>query len=242
MGVESFFQYMRDLYGKMNANVHNQGTGLMNSQQLAFMRQLQKDVKVELASQLTLENMETVVFDIETTGFFPDKGDQIISIGAVKVRGCVITDEEFYTLVQHNGPISEEISALTGIYKEDTEQAPLLSEALIDFFEFAKNDTLVAHHSSHEKNFMQSACWKQFKTPFKHRIVDTAFLFKIVDPQKSIVSLEDWCSLNDIPAENRHHALGDARLTALLWTRYLKKAQELGCVTLQDIYERLARR
>ncbi|MFP9126370.1 exonuclease domain-containing protein [Niallia sp. BSM11] len=242
MGVESFFQYMRDLYGKMNSNVFNQGTGVLNSQQHAFMRQLQKELKIEIASQLALKDIETVVFDIETTGFFPDKGDQIISIGAVKVKGCTVTEEEFYTLVNTNGPIPEEISLLTGIRNEDTKEAPLLSEALVKFFAFAENDTLVAHHSSHEKNFMQSACWKQFKTPFKHRVVDTAFLFKIVEPNKTIVSLEDWCSLNGIPANNRHHALGDARLTAQLWTRYLKKAQDLGCVTLQDIYEMLARR
>ncbi len=242
MGVESFFQYMRDLYGKRNSNVNNQGSGALNSQQYAFMRQLQKDLKIEIASQLVLKDIETVVFDIETTGFFPDKGDQIISIGAVKVKGCTVTTEEFYTLVNTNGPIPEEISLLTGIRSEDIKSAPLLSEALVKFFEFAKNDTLVAHHSSHEKNFMQTACWKQFKTPFKHRIVDTSFLFKIVEPNTTIFSLEDWCSINDIPITNRHHALGDARLTALLWTRYLEKAQDLGCVTLQDIYERLARR
>ncbi len=242
MGVESFLQYMRDLYGKVNSSVLNTNSNGFNSQQIAFMRRLQKDLKVEVASRLPLDNLCTVVFDIETTGFFPDKGDQIISIGAVKVRGCEILDDHFYSLIKINEDIPEEITKLTGIKNDDLVDAPLLSEVLVRFFEFVKDDTLVAHHSSHEKNFMQSACWKQFKTPFKHRIVDTSFLFQTVEPKQSIVTLEDWCLLSEIPILDRHHALGDARLTAILWTKYLEKVQEMGCRTLQDIYERVARR
>jgi len=242
MGVESFLQYMRDLYGKVNSSVLNTNSAGFNSQQLAFMRQFQKDLKVEVASRLFLRDLKTVVFDIETTGFFPEKGDQIISIGAVKVVGCEIQQEQFYSLVHIKEEITAEITDLTGICNNDLIDAPNLSEVMVRFFEFIKDDTLVAHHSSHEKNFMQSACWKQFKTPFKHRIVDTSFLFKIVAPYQSIVTLEDWCTYSEIPIENRHHALGDAKLTAILWTNYLRKAQEMGCQTLQDIYERFAKR
>lgn len=242
MGVESFLQYMRDLYGKVNSSVLHATSSGSNSQQIAFMRQLQKDLKVEVASRLPLNDLKAVVFDIETTGFLPDKGDQIISIGAVKVQGCQILEEQFYTLVNAGVEISEEISRLTGIETEDLQDAPSLSDALIQFFAFINEDTLVAHHSSHEKSFMQSACWKSFKTPFKHRIVDTAFLFKIVEPKQRILTLEEWCEFSDIPVIGRHHALGDAKLTAILWCHYLERAQELGCRTLQDIYERLALR
>ena len=242
MGVESFLQYMRDLYGKVNSSVLHATSSGSNSQQIAFMRQLQKDLKVEVASRLPLSNLKAVVFDIETTGFLPDKGDQIISIGAVKVEGCEILDEQFYTLVNADVEIPREISRLTGIETENLLDAPPLSDVLVQFFEFIKDDTLVAHHSSHEKSFMQSACWKSFKTPFKHRIVDTSFVFKIVEPKQRILTLEEWCEFNDIPVIDRHHALGDAKLTAILWCQYLQRVQQLGCRTLQDIYERLALR
>ena len=240
MGVESFLQYMRDLYGKVNSSVLHATSSGSNSQQIAFMRQLQKDLKVEAASRLPLNNLKAVVFDIETTGFLPDKGDQIISIGAIKVEGCDIIDEQFYTLVNAGIDIPEEISCLTGIKTEDLHDAPPLSDVLVQFFGFVKDNTLIAHHSSHEKSFMQSACWRSFKTPFKHRIVDTSFLFKIVEPQQKILTLEEWCEFSDIPVINRHHALGDAKLTAVLWCQYLQRAEQLGCRTLQDIYERLA--
>lgn len=163
MGVESFLQYMRDLYGKVNSSVLHATSSGSNSQQIAFMRQLQKDLKVEVASRLPLSNLKAVVFDIETTGFLPDKGDQIISIGAVKVEGCEILDEQFYTLVNADVEIPREISRLTGIETENLLDAPPLSDVLVQFFEFIKDDTLVAHHSSHEKALCNLLAGKALK-------------------------------------------------------------------------------
>lgn len=54
-----------------------------------------------------------VVFDIETTGFSPEK-NRIIEIGAVKVEKGVITDK-FSTFVNPDVPIPFEIEQLTGI-------------------------------------------------------------------------------------------------------------------------------
>lgn len=242
MGVESFLHSIRELYGKVNANVFRTAQGNMNTHHMAFMRQLQKEMRVERALTIPLHKLSVVIFDIETTGFFPDKGDQIISIGAVKVDGGEIReDQQFYSLIRYEDVLSEEISELTGIKDEELKAAPLLSEVLIKFFEFVKDDTLVAHHASHEKSFMQSVCWKQFRTPFKHRIVDTSFLFKITDPDVNLVTLDDCCQYNEIPIINRHNALGDAIMTAHIWCSHLKKIQQLGCNTLQDVYERLAK-
>lgn len=75
---------MRDLYGKMNSNVFNQGTGVLNSQQHAFMRQLQKELKIEIASQLALKDIETVVFDIETTGFSQIRATRLFRLVLLK--------------------------------------------------------------------------------------------------------------------------------------------------------------
>lgn len=72
--------------------------------------------------------------------------------------------------------------------------------------------------------------------------MDTSFVFKIVEPKQRILTLEEWCEFSDIPVIDRHHALGDAKLTAILWCQYLQRVQQLGCRTLQDIYERLALR
>ncbi|RSK47850.1 exonuclease domain-containing protein [Bacillus canaveralius] len=228
---------MRGIHGKINSTVGGQ-----SSQQVAFLRQLQKEMKVEASMTIPLHELNVVVFDIETTGFFPDQGDEMISLGAVRVCGREIHENEvFYSLVRYEKNLSPEIERLTGITSDELKHAPYLSDVLIQFFEFVNGDTLVAHHANHEKSFLQNACWKLFRAPLKHRIIDTSFLYRIAEPKANMVRLEDFCEHNGIPVADRHHALGDAKLTAKLWCCYLSKIDELGCRTLSDIYERVAK-
>lgn len=241
MAFEPLIQFMRGISGKINSGIFG-GVPGQNLQQMAFLRQMQKEMDAEEAIETPLNELNVVVFDIETTGFFPEQGDEIISIGAIKVRGGEIQEDQvFYSLVRFEHTLSPEIENLTGISNLELKDAPLLSEVLVRFFDFTGGFTLVAHHANHEKNFLQQASWKLFRTPFKHRIVDTSFLYRIADPDLKIVRLEEFCEHNAIPIKDRHHALGDAILTAKLWSLYIKEVQKLGCQTLSDIYERLAR-
>jgi DNA polymerase III subunit epsilon len=236
--LESFRQFMKGIQGRFSLSESR----IQNSQQIAFMRQMQKEMKQESALSTPFEQLNVVVFDIETTGFYPELGDEIISIGAIRIKqGSICEKEVFYSLVQYNETLPEEIERLTGISSAKLKEAKPISEVLIQFFDFVNNDTLVAHHAKHEKNFLQNASWKLFRTPFKHRIVDTSFLYRIAEPELSMSRLEDLCEYNGIQVIDRHHALGDAKLAAKLWCAYIRRINELGCYTLGDVYERLAR-
>ncbi|PMC35137.1 DNA polymerase III subunit epsilon [Bacillus sp. UMB0899] len=213
--------------------------GNQTHQQVAYMRQLQREMKVEETLNIPLTDLNVIVFDIETTGFYPDQGDQIISIGAIKVKGEEIKQKEtFYSLVHSEKKISEEISQLTGITNGELNSAPLLSEVLFQFFQFAQDYTLVAHHANHEKIFLQHASWKLYRAPFKHRLVDMSFLYRIAEPEQKLVTLEDCCEHNGIPIHGRHHALYDAKITAQLWSIYVNKLRQKECYSLKDLYER----
>lgn len=241
MAFEPLIQFMRGLSGKVNSGIFG-GVPGQNMQQMAFLRQMQKEINGEDVMEIPLHRLNVVVFDIETTGFFPDQGDEIISIGAIKVCGGEIQENEaFYSLVRFEHTLSPEIEELTGISNLELKDAPPLSEVLVRFFDYARGFTLVAHHANHERGFLQHASWKLFRTSFKPRIVDTSFLYRIAEPDMKFVRLEDFCEHNGIPIKDRHHALGDAVLTAKLWCLYINKVQELGCKTLGDIYERLAK-
>ena len=63
---------------------------------------------------------------------------------------------------------------------EELEQSPPLLDVLTEFYQFVGGTTLVAHHASHEKKFMSHATWQTLRTTFQHRLVDTAFLTKVV--------------------------------------------------------------
>lgn len=241
MAFEPLIHFMRGIQGKLNAGTVSGVSGGQNSHQVAFIRQLQKEMKLEKALHVPLKLLDVIVFDFETTGFFPEKGDEIISIGAVKISKGEVQENSFYSLVRYKGEISAEIEELTGITNDELKGAPQLSEVLIKFFDFVQDLTLVAHHVNHEKSFLQNACWKNFRSPLKHRLVDTSFLYRIAEPNLKILKLEDFCEHNGIPIVARHHALGDAKLTAKLWNIYVDKVNQLGCKTLSDVYERLAR-
>ncbi len=239
MAFEPFMQLLRGIQGK---RVHGGLGSIQDSHQMAYLRHLQKEINKDDAMNTPLEQLKVVVFDIETTGFSPEKGDRILSIGAVKMSGSTILEEqEFYSLIQCEHEISKEITQLTGITNGEVREAPPISNVLMSFFEFIQDSTLVAHHATHERSFMQYVSSKYFKTPFKHRIVDTSFLYKLINRDFHNVSLEKLCEENGIPIVDRHHALGDAKMTAQIWRIYLEKVIELGCESLNDVYNHFAR-
>ncbi|MCM3706598.1 MULTISPECIES: exonuclease domain-containing protein [Cytobacillus] len=240
MRFNPFIQFVRGIQGKLQTSVLG-GINGQNPNHVAFIRQMQRELQYADSMSVPLRNLNVAVFDIETTGFYPDKGDQIISIGAVKISSGKISEDSFYSLVQLDKALPGDIKELTGLTEAELEKAPPLPEVFISFLEFVKGMPLVAHHANHEKNFMQYSSWKLFRTPFKHRILDTSFLYRITDHNKVIWKLEDMCEFYNIPVKDRHHALGDAKLTALLWCCLIEKVHNLGCSNLKEVYERLAR-
>ena len=241
MAFEPFVHFIKGVQTRLTSSNLRGGQNIQSAQQMAYLRQIQREIRQDEVLKVPLNKLNVVVLDIETTGFYPEKGDEIISIGAIKIcDGIIQEDQPFYSLIQCKNVISDKITDLTAITNEQVKDAPPLSDVLVQFFQFAQNSTLVAHHSSHEKNFLQHASWQLFRTPFKHRVLDTSFLYRIADPDLKIVKLEDFCDHYEIPIVNRHHALEDAKVTAKLWCIFIDKVLKLGCNNLTEVYERLS--
>lgn len=242
MRLNHVIHMMKQMSGKIGSGIYASVQDQTNPQHVSFLRQLQKELSVEYELDRPLKDLRVVVFDLETTGFYPERGDHILSIGAIKAKGDRIqNDDFFYSLVYSNQTLTEEIKNLTGISQEELQSAPPLSDILMQFFEFMKGHLLVAHHATHEKTFMQHVTWNLTRSHFQHRIIDTSFLIQITEPTLNLIRLEDCCSHCDIEVAQRHHALGDAKMTAKLWSHYLQRIQELGYETLRDVYEQLAK-
>lgn len=242
MGMNDMIHFFRQMTGRLGSNIYAGIQGQNNLQSISFIRQLQKEMKENNCLDTPLQELKVVVFDLETTGFYPEKGDRVISIGAIKMTGPQIMESEtFYSLVHSPQLISDEISVLTKISNEDLQEAPMDSEVLMEFFKFVKNHALVAHHAKHELSFMQKMTWDLLKTRFEHRIIDTTFLLRLSNPMIHSISLEDACKECGIEVNNRHHALEDAKMTAHLWGHYLELAQSLGYKSLREVYEYLAK-
>ncbi|WP_042349679.1 exonuclease domain-containing protein [Bacillus massiliigorillae] len=237
MAFEPIIHLMRGIQTRLTGNMQS----VDNAQHMAFLRQMQRELNQQEVLKIPLHQLDVVVLDIETTGFYPEKGDEIISIGAIKIKkGIVLEDQSFYSLIHCKREIPKEVTDLTSITNEQVKNAPLLLDVLVHFFKFTQNSPLVAHHSNHEKNFLQHTSRQLFRSPLKHRILDTSFLYRVAEPNVKMVRLEEFCEFHQIPIINRHNALEDAKVTAKLWCIYVEKVVEIGCLTLRDVYEKLA--
>ncbi|WAA10920.1 exonuclease domain-containing protein [Fervidibacillus albus] len=238
MDINPLNRWLKNVQGKWFGG----NEGAVNKEQMAFMRRLQKDLQRRDVLVTSLNRLEVIAIDLETTGFEPEKGDEIIAIGALKIKGKeIVPNESFYSLVQPKKFPSQEILDLTGITKAELERAPTVSDGLFRFFQFAKHHPLIAHHAAHEKKFLQYASENSFRLLFQNKIFDTSILFRTVEPMTRLKTLDEWCAHNDIPIRNRHHALSDAKMAAELWCRYIDRAEKLGFRNLLDIYEHIAK-
>lgn len=212
-----------------------------NAHQMAFIRSVMKEQRKNSLYDVSLNNLEAVVFDLETTGFSPYNGDEIISIGAVFMDGeQVKVEETFYSNVNPKRNIPVVIENLTGITNEMAAEAPDLIQALGGFLEFVQQRTLIAHGSGHDKQFLNSALWKTSKTSLSHRLLDTMMIAKWLNPKRSDYGLDSLLEDYEIEVDQRHHALGDSLMTAKLWGKLMKEIERRDVMTLGDLYSQLS--
>ena len=163
------------------------------------------------------------IVDIETNGSKPDK-HQIIEIGAVKVKNMAIVGT-YESLVECH-EISPHISEITGIYVEDTHNAPKLDKVLLEFKEFIGDDIFVAHDVKFDYKFISRMLEKKDMLGLMNRSLCTIDL-----TERTISSYRYGLSyLNkelDLYQNATHHrALSDAITTAKLFKRTLNVLPE----------------
>lgn len=216
--------------------------GAQNAQQMAFIRSMSKGQRKESIMDQPLRDIEVVVFDLETTGFYPNNGDEILSVGAVTLKGeTFIENRSFYSLVNPKRKVPKHIAELTGITNDLVADAPDLMQVLHDFMEFVGKRMLIAHASSHDKQFLDAALWRTSKVNLTHRVLDTMMVAKWLEPGRDSYSLDDLLIDNGIEITERHHALEDSVMTAKLWQQYLRRITARNVVTLGDLYAYLSK-
>lgn len=163
-----------------------------------------------------------VVFDTETTGLNPNL-DRIVSIGAVKTDGKqLLTNEVFHRTIQVEKQ-SQVGVAVHGIITSNADSHE--KEVLLDFLHFIGNRTLVAHHAAFDMTILNQALRRNFSLKLKNKSIDTAHLAikkdhygRIPDAYKSgDYTLDKLIERYGLPNSDRHTALGDAYITALLF-------------------------
>ncbi len=173
-----------------------------------------------------------VVFDIETTGFSPEK-NRIIEIGAVKVEGGRITDR-FSTFVNPDEPIPFEIEQLTGIDDSMVLDAPRIDAVLPQFLGFCEGCALVAHNASFDVSFISYQAKAQ-GIPFAPTVLDTVALARQLLPNLNRFKLDTVAKALNISLENHHRAVDDAGATAEIFVKFIEMLKARGVEDLDQL-------
>jgi DNA polymerase-3 subunit epsilon len=206
-------------------------------QQEAWVRSLIQEAKSQQQLFTPLQKMTFVVVDLETTGFRPHHGDEIIAIGAVKVdKARADSTSRFHTLVRPQGTIPDVVVRLTGITEELVQSAPPLAEALQSWLEYTRSHILVAYGAGLDASFLKVGLKKAWGASLKHRFLDIWLLARWLHPDFPDHSLERLLHHYAIPLKGRHTADGDAWMTAQLWEKMLQRLQELQVENLGQLY------
>ena len=175
-----------------------------------------------------------VVFDIETTGFNPER-NSIIEIGAVKVINGAIT-ERFSTFVNPKEPIPFRITQLTSITDQMVEDAPFITEVLPKFLEFCEGCALVAHNAKFDVSFIKQKA-KDLAIETDFTFLDTVAMARALLPELGKFKLDNVAKALNVSLEHHHRAVDDAECTAEIFIKLNMRLKEQGINDLDALWE-----
>ena len=165
-----------------------------------------------------------VVFDTETTGFNAGGTDQMIEIGAVKIKDGNIIDR-FDELIDPGRHIPDKITALTCITDDMVKGKDNEENVTKRFLAWTGDLPMVAHNAKFDISFISSAMKKYNLGEFKSTVIDTLELSRAIDTGYSRHSLSALVKRYNVPWEEdaHHRADYDAEGTAYVFHKMISK-------------------
>jgi DNA polymerase-3 subunit epsilon len=158
----------------------------------------------------------SVLFDTETTGLEPERGDRIIEIAAIELMRDLPTGRVFHRLIDPERDVPEEATRIHGLTRGDLIGKPRFAEIAEELLAFLGDDKLVAHNAPFDFAFLDSELHRLGAPKLDRvRMVDTLALAKQRFPGLPN-SLDALCRrfAIDLSERTTHNALLDCRLLA----------------------------
>ena len=179
-----------------------------------------------------LENGKYVVFDLETTGFSPEK-DRIIEIGAVRLENGKETGR-FSEFVNPKIPIPYRITQLTSITNDMVSHEEPIETILPRFLAFCEGCVLVGHNVAFDVSFVRQNA-KNLNLPFSFTSIDTIGMARVMLPGHKSYNLDAVGKMLGVVNPHHHRAVDDAETTKEIFVKLLYMFQEKGAKTLEDL-------
>ena len=185
-----------------------------------------KDKEFEFLFDDSIEN-EYVVFDTETTGLNP-KEDEILSIGAVKIKGNrILTSQTFEVYLKNTKKINSKSIEIHGIRECDLQDAREVQEGIKDFLRFIGSSPLIGYYLEFDVAMINKYLKPLLGIKLPNKMIEVSEIYfdkKItLIPQGNIDLRFDTILKNyDIPNMGIHNAVNDAIMTAMIYLKLTK--------------------
>ncbi|WP_205164910.1 PolC-type DNA polymerase III [Alteribacter salitolerans] len=190
---------------------------------------------------VALDDLTYTVFDLETTGFFPRMGDEVISIGAMKVNvNHIRFPEHFYEVVRPFKPVSEDVMKLTGLTNKEIKGGESFLIAFFRFVQFMSNTVLVAYPASFDIVFLKELSKRWGIKTFAPYYIDAYEIANFLYPDEKN-NLDRVIKRVGVEERERHHALNDAHMTADLFLHFVEELKKRGITTYGELNNKIGK-
>lgn len=167
---------------------------------------------------------EVVVFDTETTGLNPKK-DEILSIGAVKLKGNkILMSEKFELFVKPTREINEQSIKIHQIRNIDLQNGCEPQAAIAQFLHFIGSRPLVGYYLEFDIKMINKYVKPYLGITLPNSQIEVSGLYhdkKIKLIPDGVIDLRFDVMMKDLglPIFGKHDALNDAVMTAMMYIK-----------------------
>ena len=181
--------------------------------QIAFdmLKKEEKKIQTKVNSNSLKFVDDYVLVDIETTGLSP-VNDEIIEIGAIKVKDNIIVNE-YNQLIKINRRLSPFITNLTGITDDMLKQGKLPTVVFKEFVDFIEDDVIIGHNVNFDFGFLSDKCRRYINYNLQNDCIDTMYLAKKLVPNSINYKLGTLANYFNVSYEGAHRGLKDVEIT-----------------------------
>ncbi|ANU06760.1 DNA polymerase III subunit epsilon [Paraurantiacibacter namhicola] len=179
--------------------------------------------------------MREIIFDTETTGLDPRKGDRMVEIGCIEMVNRVATGQTYHAYYNPGMPMPAEAEKIHGISDSFLADKPPFAEMARELLEFLGDAPLVANNAQFDFNFLNFELENcGFEAISLDRMIDTLVLARKRHPGAKH-SLDALCTRYGVDRSHRtlHGALLDSELLAQVYVE-LTGGRQIGLGLADD--------
>lgn len=172
------------------------------------------------------------VFDTETTGLYPERGDRALELAVVRVRADGTTVARYETLLNPGRPAGA--THIHGIRDADVRDAPTFADVAADVLPLLAGTVLVAHNAAFDFAFLETECRRAGLAIGDPLRFCTVLASRRLCGGLASHRLANVCGFLGVALDAAHSAMADCTATAHVFLRLFDRIRPAAVERLRD--------